>query len=1005
MEVNDQNLTAVTQVLTQILGADNTVRKAAEAHLKSIETQKGFLILLLTLITRLTAVTTPQEAAIRQSAAVLFKNCVKKYWVPDDEEDAHLTVNAEDKTTIKHHVIELMSSCSQDVQKQLAEAVSLIAKHDFPAHWEGLLPNLVAKIASQDINIIKGVMLTANSIMKRFRYVFKSDALYSELAICLSGFQQPLLQCFQQNGLLIDHYAASKEHLLIVLETQRLMSRVFFSLNWQDIPEFFEDNIQLWMGEFAKYLEYTNPLVVDPDEEQEPSAIDKLQAAVLENINMYASKYEEEFEPYLGQFTQLVWKLLMQVGPKPKFDNVATNAIKFLTTVSSKQMNMKLFNDQVLSDLTQHIIVTNLTATEADEELFEDNPLDYIRKDMEGSDQDTRRRSACELVRSLLKHFNTQVSALCVAYINAMLDQYAVSKDWRSKDAALHLFLAVAVTTSSTLTGAGALNPNVDILRIFDSHVLPEIRDPDVNARPIVKADALKLVCIFRSHLPAAFLMGLMPDIVRGLHSEHVVIQTYAALCIERFLVTKDRDPATGVSKLRLTAVEILPFVQSMFTGLFGVLVNPDLPENDYVMKCVMRILVVIGSDVGAVTELVLSSLTNTLEKVCKNPVNPHYNHYLFESLALLVRSSCDNGGVPAETRVAACARCEELLFPPFQVVLSQDVVEFIPYVFQILAQLLCSRPGTGLSDSYRSLFTPLLAPVLWERKGNVPALTELFLAYLRKGSAEIVGSIQGILGVFQKLLASKSSEVYAFKLLDSIITYVDLSVLTPYLPMIVDLLLRRMLEHTKVSKTARYCKLFIHFCALFSYVHGSQVWYQLMEASTPGLVGNLIISIFVPNRAQCAASDPYEAKHFILGFTKILLETPVAQNPEQFGSLFKTVMSMMELEVATGTVVTGIENEEDDGHDDEAFDNREFDAVFSKLAFASVPSLDATSVVAIKLSTPQVQDGPSFFIKALSAFCQTRPGQYISIIQGSVEAKDMTVLQTLCTANGVTLQ
>jgi exportin-2 (importin alpha re-exporter) len=172
----------------------------------------------------------------------------------------------------------------------------------------------------------------------------------------------------------------------------------------------------------------------------------------------------------------------------------------------------------------------------------------------------------------------------------------------------------------------------------------------------------------------------------------------------------------------------------------------------------------VIGSDIGPVTELVLSHLTTALERVCKNPINPHYNHYLFESVALLVRSCCSttaNPGLTPEAALAAATRFEALLFPPFQAVLTQDVTEFVPYVFQILGQLLCSRAANGgYSDAYRGLFPPLLSPVLWERRGNVPALTDLFVAYISRGMSEIVtaGHITGVLGVFQKLLASKVS-------------------------------------------------------------------------------------------------------------------------------------------------------------------------------------------------------------------------------------------------------
>ena len=57
----------------------------------------------------------------------------------------------------------------------------------------------------------------------------------------------------------------------------------------------------------------------------------------------------------------------------------------------------------------------------ADEETFEDNPEEYIRRDMEGSDVDTRRRAACDLVRALCKSFEGPVIANFTGYIQAML--------------------------------------------------------------------------------------------------------------------------------------------------------------------------------------------------------------------------------------------------------------------------------------------------------------------------------------------------------------------------------------------------------------------------------------------------------------------------------------------------------------------------------------------------------------------------------------------------------
>lgn len=753
-----ENMGYLRGLLASILSSNNAARKEAEHFISSNEGQPGFTVCLLRLISALSVpAASAEDVAIRQSASVLFKNVIKRCWRPSEEEDASTAIVATDRETIKTHLVELLCSSPPDVQKQLAEAVSIVAKHDFPQHWQGLLPQMVTKLALQDLSITKGVMLTVNSILKRFRHAYKTEALMAELIFCLQNFQEPLTKAVQSNALVIESLAGNRAALSIAMETHTLICRIFYSLNWQDPPEYFEDNMATWMEQFAKCLSYKNSILVDADEPNEPGQIEKLQAAVVENISLYAGKYEEEFSPYLGTFTQLVWQRLMEVGPEAKFDLLATSLIKYLTSVCSKEMNIGLFTDAILSEIVSNIVVRNLTATEMDEELFEENPTDYIRKDMEGSDQDTRRRCAVELVRALQKFFGEKVSHLCIGYIGSMLETYRTTMDWRSKDSALHLVLAVAVKATAN-QAASDINPLINILDIFQSHVLPEIHDAVLDARPIVKADSIKMVCLFRQQFPTPFLLELLPHIVNYLRSRHVVVQTYAAVCIEKFLSVKDRDAATGVMVQRITMESLRPCIQPLLAGLFAVLDNPDLPENDYVMKSIMRTLAVCGSEIGPLTELVLHKLTVALDRVCKNPINPHFNHYLFECVALLIRSSCLNAA--PEACAGACNQFETLLFPPFQIILQQDVTEFTPYVFQILAQLLSYRPGTGASDAYKALFPPLLSPTLWERRGNVPALSDLFRAYISKSMADILagGHLTGVLGVFQKLLASKVS-------------------------------------------------------------------------------------------------------------------------------------------------------------------------------------------------------------------------------------------------------
>ena len=59
---------------------------------------------------------------------------------------------------------------------------------------------------------------------------------------------------------------------------------------------------------------------------------------------------------------------------------------------------------------------------DSDVELFEDEPIEYIRRDLEGSDSETRRRAASDLVRGLLEHFAKDVTQICSTYSNEYLE-------------------------------------------------------------------------------------------------------------------------------------------------------------------------------------------------------------------------------------------------------------------------------------------------------------------------------------------------------------------------------------------------------------------------------------------------------------------------------------------------------------------------------------------------------------------------------------------------------
>ena len=383
------------------------------------------------------------DNALRQAAAVHFKNTIKKGWdINREDGNEGIVILEADRITIKTHLVQLMCTVPPLIQALLSESISLIAESDYPDHWTNLLPELVNQFNSPDLMTVIGVLKTANSICKSFRYVQRSDSLYRILKYTLDIIQGPLLALFVSVGQAIQAFSNDVKELTPRFEILRIIAQIYYSLTYQDLPEFFEDHMSEWMTDFALYLQYQNPILIDLSEEQNPGPIDNLQVAIIDIISLYASKDEEVFIEYLPQFTTLVWNLLTNVTALAKHDALATKSIKFLSSLIQNPMHKHLFQENAtLRQIIAKIVIPNLSFRDSDEERFEDDPREYILTEVEGSDSETRRRSSEVLLRAMCRLFEAETVAICSEHVGTMLSDYATNPAhaWVAKDAAVGL--------------------------------------------------------------------------------------------------------------------------------------------------------------------------------------------------------------------------------------------------------------------------------------------------------------------------------------------------------------------------------------------------------------------------------------------------------------------------------------------------------------------------------------------------------------------------------------
>lgn len=429
--------------------------------------------------------------------------------------------------------------------------------------------------------------------------------------------------------------------------------------------------------------------------------------------------------------------------------------------------------------------------------------------------------------------------------------------------------------------------------------------------------------------------------------------------------------------KAPVTSAVLSPLANDLYTGLFGSLQLAGSAENEYVMKAIMRSTSVLQEgSLPFMGSIVLPRLTEILTLVAKNPSKPHFNHYLFETLSLSIKTVC-------KSQANAVESFEEALFPIFQAILQQDVLEFIPYVFQLLSLLLEMREGFAvIPEPYMVLFPFLLSPLLWDRPGNVTPLIRLICGYIRQGSAQIVAfdKLNAVLGVFQKMIASKTNDHEGFKLIQTLLMHYPMGQLQQSLRQIFVLLFQRL----SLSKTTKYVRGLIVFFSFYAGKVGSENLVRMIDEIQGQMFGMVLDRVFIPDLNRI--SSDIERKIVAVGVTKVLCECPsmLAEPYVQcWPRLMEALVQIFEVQPeATENDEDYIDVEETPG----------YQVSYSQLIHAQVKVDDPF---------PHVADARSFLVQSLGKMAAAQPGQLPQLIS-KLTILPQQILNKYCAQAGV---
>jgi len=478
------------------------------------------------------------------------------------------------------------------------------------------MQELVGSFSSSDYAVNLAVLETAHSIFVRWRSFARSDQLFTEINLVLGRFIDPFIALFRQTATLLLSGGQSAADLAILAQAQTILVTLYYDLTCQDLPPALEDAHQEFFGPnggwLLRFLAWDPPeLAVDvsvlsqlvdvayasdlQSEDTNPSLPSQLKTAVVELIQLYANLFAETLSEggVIEALVQAVWEQVAS-GKRTAVsdDPLVSQALRMLATLVRQGTFAGLFQPAVIKSLVESVAVPNVYLRDVETEQFEDDPLEYIRRDMHVADGSTRRTAASDLLRALASSpgREQELNGVVGAWLSASLQRYASlpQENWKDKDAAICVLTAVAARGATTgAQGVTSTSMLIDVVEFFSNHIAQDLQAAPGAVHPILQVDAIKFLHTFRSQLTKEQLLQVLPLLVRHLVSDNYVAMTYASIAVERILFMKKQGQP---SQPLFEPSDVAGFAGGIIDALFSRIeagTSPEkVAENDFLMKC-----------------------------------------------------------------------------------------------------------------------------------------------------------------------------------------------------------------------------------------------------------------------------------------------------------------------------------------------------------------------------------------------------------------------------------
>ena len=381
---------------------------SATQAIDSMHHQPGFLEYLLNFLVQ------SNDQFSQIFVATQIKKNIQEYWENDEFYS--------DKNKIRSMVIQLLFNSPPQFAKLIANSVSLIAKRDFPESWPDLLEVLTSGLENATIEQIYAIVLASKDILEDYK---NKDSFFQRGIMV--GRNQTLKFWDEASNNLITNVLPNIDSPLVpeCLENVFIIIRCLFTTG---MPPFYNEILPQFFAVLTQYLS------TDPQE----GINYKIQLCALIKIIICQYKYEinvwgkgndedekkkepEEIEALHTNWNNLLFSLFNVMSSND--DQLVIASFEALNPLARTQKEFFIQNN-LLQQLCEHILIPCIQLSQEDIEEFENRPLDYFQKNIEGNDS-SKRTYANSFLRTLCRNFRQELSSVFFGYAQSLLQSYS----------------------------------------------------------------------------------------------------------------------------------------------------------------------------------------------------------------------------------------------------------------------------------------------------------------------------------------------------------------------------------------------------------------------------------------------------------------------------------------------------------------------------------------------------------------------------------------------------